>query len=106
MVALWCTGSTHIVFNPPEDSVIVDKKKFFLLPSAVNYKLHKLVRVEIETDSDELSASMNDFKFYCVTLVFRDEQVGIGRDCSWVYDKIELVNRINNYLHAREEIQV
>ena len=104
-LGMYCTGTTVVVFEPLTNKLSIDKKKLFCLPSICEYELKNLSHACIESDSADGSPNLSTFSFYSVTLVFKsdDEKVvnlGLGRDCFFLQEKIELVKNINKYLNA------
>jgi hypothetical protein len=99
---LYCTGPTIVVFDPDNNKVIIDKKKMLCLPSIYEYDLEDLQQAYIESDISDGMPNLSNFYFYSVILIFNNEHVnlGLGRDCFLLNDKIELVKDINNYLDA------
>jgi hypothetical protein len=102
---LYCSGPTVVIFEPGKKKLSIDKKKFFCLPSIYEYSLDKLSHACIESDSSDGMPNLSTFSFYSVTLVFNSEDdevvnLGLGRDCFFLQEKIELVNNINKYLEA------
>lgn len=102
---LYCTGSTVVIFEPFSNKLTIDKKKLFCLPSICEYPLEQLSHACIESDSSDGTLNLSTFYFYSVTLVFTNQNekvvnLGLGRDCFFLQEKIELVNSINKYLNA------
>jgi len=100
--SLYCTGPTVILFDPVTNKVFIDKKKIFCLPSICEYKLDELLYAHIESDITDGTPNLSNFSFYSVILVFKHDQInlGLGRDCFLINEKIELVRKINKYLEA------
>jgi hypothetical protein len=100
--SLYCTGPTVILFDPKSNKISIDKKKIFCLPSICEYKLDDLLYAYIESDTTDGTPNLSNFSFYSVILVFRHDQInlGLGRDCFLINEKIQLVNKINRYLDA------
>jgi hypothetical protein len=100
--SLYCTGPTVILFDPIRNKISIDKKKIFCLPSICEYKLDDLLYAYIESDTTDGTPNLSNFSFYSVILVFRHDQInlGLGRDCFLINEKIQLVNKINRYLDA------
>jgi len=100
--SLYCTGPTVILFDPISNKISIDKKKIFCLPSICEYKLDDLLYAYIESDTTDGTPNLSNFSFYSVILVFRHDQInlGLGRDCFLINEKIQLVNKINRYLDA------
>ena len=100
--SLYCTGPTIILFVPISNKILIDKKKIFCLPSICEYRLDDLLYAYIESDTTDGTPNLSNFSFYSVILVFRHDQInlGLGRDCFLINEKIQLVNKINRYLDA------
>ncbi len=105
LLGVYCTGPTVVIFEPKNNKISINKKKFFCLPSVCEYPLKELNYACIESDSFHSSMNnLSSFNFYSVTLVFKGKgklvNLGLGRDCFLLQEKIELVNDINKYLNA------
>lgn len=105
IVGVYCTGSTVVIFEPKTNKLTINKRKLICLPSICEYKLDNLTRAYLETDASDGMPNLSTFTFYSVILVFsleRDNVVslGLGRDCFYLQEKIELVKNINRYLNA------
>ena len=101
VVSLYCTGPTIILFDPKKNIFSIDKKKLFCLPSVNYYYLDDLIEATIESDMSTFDApNIQTFYFYCVTLKLKKESIGLGlgRDCLFLYKKVNLVESINRYL--------
>ena len=100
--SVYCTGPTIIIFDPFTNKVFIDKKKIFCLPSICEYKIDDLLYAYIESDTTDGTPNLSNFSFYSVILVFQNDQInlGLGRDCFLINEKIQLVNKINRYLEA------
>lgn len=100
--SVYCTGPTIIIFDPVCNKVFIDKKKIFCLPSICEYKIDDLLYAYIESDTTDGTPNLSNFSFYSVILVFKQDQInlGLGRDCFLINEKIQLVNKINRYLEA------
>lgn len=100
--SLYCTGPTIILFDPISNKISIDKKKIFCLPSICEYKLDDLLYAYIESDTTDGTPNLSNFSFFSVILVFKHDQInlGLGRDCFLINEKIQLVNKINRYLDA------
>jgi hypothetical protein len=104
---VYCTGPTVLIFDPENNKLLIDKKKLFCLPSICEYPLDQLLRVEIEDDQSDGAPNLSTFNFHSVVLVFKNNSdsgnivnLGLGRDCFYREEKIELKNKINKYLQA------
>ena len=105
IIGLYCTGSTVVIFEPSTNRLTINKKKLICLPSICEYKLENLSHAYLETDSSDGMLNMSTFTFYSVILVFNTDpenvvNLGLGRDCFYIKEKIELVKEINKYLNA------
>jgi hypothetical protein len=105
LIGLYCTGPTVIIFEPNSNKLSIDKKKLFCLPSICEYPISELSHALIESDSSDGTPNLSAFHFYSVTLVFNNDKerivnLGLGRDCFFLQEKIELVNKINRYIEA------
>lgn len=105
LFGLYCTGPTFVIFDPETNKLCIDKKKLFCLPSICEYPLNELSHACIESDSSDGTLNLSTFSFYSVTLVFANDaerivNLGLGRDCFFLQEKIDLVNSINRYLQA------
>jgi hypothetical protein len=102
---VYCTGPTVVIFEPSSNKITIDKKKLFCLPSICEYPLDQLSHACIESDAADGTPNLSTFYFYSVTLIFNNEHekvvnLGLGRDCFFLQEKIELVKSINKYLKA------
>ena len=105
LIGIYCTGPTVIIFEPSSNKLTIDKKKLFCLPSICEYPLEELSHACIESDASDGTPNLSTFYFYSVTLVFTNEHekvvnLGLGRDCFFLQEKIDLVNSINKYLNS------
>lgn len=100
--SIYCTGPTIITFDPFTNKIYIDKKKIFCLPSVHDYKMDDLLYAYIESDTTDGTPNLSNFSFYSVILVFKQDQInlGLGRDCFLINEKIQLVHKINRYLDA------
>lgn len=101
ILSLYCTGKTILIFDPINNLLSIDKKKLFCLPSVNYYCIDDLEEAIIESDVSTFDGPrINTFNFYSVTLVFKNEKVGLGfgRDCFFLYHKLKLKSNINKYL--------
>jgi len=103
-LGLYCTGPTVISIDPTKDSVLVNKKKLFFLPSIHEYELSKLKGAMVEDDTNpHTRSSISNITFYSVTLVFDGSEfvnLGFGRDFFTIEAKMKLAQDINDYLKA------